>query len=248
MVIDQGTRKAIPNASGMFLQPGYPASGCFNGTNISPDLIRKSTVHINDPKLVGMTQDKAELFKKLDRMGYPMPNYIPMDNMVKKGVFDLGQYNEKFGDSSVHLLRDGNEVEVNDLGEMLHAMNSFLDQDAVAYSSKLENPTRAYAQVIPNANGKTLNRGQQVVKNGVLSHNIPGGEFLLDLLNMMKDVVDDIGLDYARVQIEFDSAGNLNIIDVDTKLRQADIPPMRQYMDMLARAQAPAKKKLLVKH
>lgn len=247
MVIDQATRKTMPNVASMFLKPGYPASACFDGTNIPRDLIQKSKVHINAPESVALTEDKVKLYKKLDNMGYPVPKYMPFDNAVKNGVFDISKFDETFGELPYNLLQDGTEVEISDTLDLLSSMGFFKDQKAVAHQSHLTDTTRAYAQVIPNAAGKSLARGVQIVKNGVLSTNIPGSEITLPFLGMVRDLVDEMGLDYARVELAFDSKGNFEILDVNTKLKQADIPSIRQYMDMLAAGRPQERKKLIAK-
>lgn len=235
MVVDQATKKSIQGVTPMFFNPSYPASGCFNSANLSDDIIRKSKVHINPKKSVELTQNKEELFRLLSQKGYPVPNQTPYSEFNYKSTLDLSTFEEFLQDGPAVLQRDGAAIELSTLFDILSNVTEENNDAILLRPNPLFNG-RGFAQVMPNASGKSLARGQQIVRNGVLSTNIPGSEICLPFLSVIKDVVDDLGLDYARVEIAFDSEGNLEILNIDTKLRQADIPPIRGYMDILANA------------
>lgn len=231
MVVDKATSMALPGAGKMFMDPRYPATGCFSGTNLSEDLIRKSKVHINPPDLVKLVNNKPQLFKKLEKLGYPVPEHQPFESLSKNGLFDMETL-ESIVKQPARLLNDTETVEIADLADLLGQLQKFKDTNAVVLRPKTWDGTQGFAQVIPNANGRTLARGQNSVKDGVLATNIPTAKH--EFVKLVKTIVDDLGLDYARVTISFDSNGAVEVLDVDTKLRQADIPPLRQYMDILA--------------
>jgi hypothetical protein len=235
MVVDQATKKNIPGVTSMFFTPPYAASGCFNSATLSDDIIRKSKVHINPKKSVELTENKDLLFNKLAQSGYPVPPQTPYSQFSYKSTLDLGEFEEFLEQGSAVLQRNGSAVELSSLIDILTHMDASNEHSVLLRPNPLLTQ-RGFAQVIPNAHGKALPRGQHLVRNGVLSTNIPGSEMCLPFLGIIKDVVDDLGLDYARIEIAFDSDGNLEILNVDTKLRQADIPPIRGYMDILANA------------
>lgn len=237
MVVDQLTKKQIPNAGALFMNPKYRASGCFNSAQLSTDISQKSAVHLNPQSAVKLAQDKAKLFPFLERKGYKIPRFEQFEFLEDDGMLDLNKLEQLLEKGPAIFSKNNAMREVNTLDDILANIAHFNVPGGIILQPQLKDTSTYSAQLIPNAAGKQLPHGSRVVRDGVLSHNIPNSLGIAEtILKVMKEVIDELNLDYGKVVMAVDTDGNIEIMDVKTDLRREDTQALRAYMDILHKA------------
>lgn len=234
VILDQKTRKDLPGAAKLFLDPPYPMSGSFS----SPCTGEIQPVHINPNPSVKLTQDKAALLRFLESIGLPTGHHKGIQSFVKDGAFLLPQFEDefKYEESPIEIRSNNGSTEIAEYEELLNFLNSLQRHPgAVAVKSNIEAPMTAAMRAIPKMDGKPLNLGSRSVNDGVLYQNFPSAHpKQKDMLAAGKEAMRKIGLDYGCVFVKFDPTGtDFEVLDVVSSLKREDAIGLRSYADTL---------------
>lgn len=237
--LDPKTRADIKGVGDMFLRPPYPCSGCFNSASLAPERIQK--VHINPPKLVKVSQDKAALMKALQFHGFEVPDYVGMSDFYEGGAFDLEEFQNLFPfddpESDVYFKGPGLTTEMESLVELLELLCIVPDKDvAKSIFQELEKGGQtASISVLPQAMGTQFNSGANKIVDGLLGHNLPvsyAGK--THAIETACSAAQKLGYDYAHVIVAIaPDTIEVEIVDIVTDLRPTDVLALRAYMDTL---------------
>jgi len=241
VITDEATRKALPNLQELFFNLKPNVSGVFNDGRFAKE--HEKSVHINPVKAVKLSENKGDLFTALRKEGYAVPEFAPAELFEEKGVFAIDVLQEKFplSDPDLETLFTckNKMTTIEDLAELLQLLGTGMSPGG-AFFNLPKGYQSAVVSTIPNARGTNLNLGTTTTNNGILSQTLPsslGADRRAEALELARNVVDELNLDYAHVTIALCEETML-VIDVETSLRRQDCVALRSYIDHLMKAQA----------